>query len=185
MTVRSLVSLDEYKEYSGINSTEYDDILTSIINKASAFIKEYCSRALIDNYDKATSTYTPIVEYTNDYGYYYTKEFPVRSVVSVEYSADNGVTYTPFTAIIHDKSKDAIFIGGTLEGINAYKVTYTGGYDKTPEDLKLACFDLVDFYYKKEAVPRKTSMNNTVEYVTSSNLPSHIKRVLDLYRVLM
>lgn len=181
---RQLITLDEYKDYASINSIDFDDKLQSIVDKVSNYVKTYCSRTFIDYYDKNTNEYLNIVEYSNEPEYFYTCEFPINALVSVEYSADMGNTYTSIPAYF-DKSKDAIFIDSTYSGINAYKITYTGGYKKTPEDLKLACLDLVDYYYKNESVPRRTTMNNTVEYITTSDLPSHIKRVLDLYRVLL
>lgn len=181
---KQLITLDEYKDYASISSIEYDYRIELILAKVSEYVKTYCNRGFIEYYDKSTGNFIPIVEYSNEPGYYYTSEFPVNSLVSVEYSADNGVTYSPVTAYL-DKSKDAVFIDSTDEGINAYKITYTGGFKKTPEDLKLACLDLVDYYYKSENTPRKSSGNNIIEYVMTSDLPSHIKRVLDLYRVIL
>lgn len=186
----TLITLQEYKEANSINSTEYDGRISSIILRASNYIKSYCNRTFIDHYDKLTSSFLPIVEYSNINGYFYPSEFPIQELVSVEYSIDYGTTYTPYTSIsVFDRQKDAILIGAddtsSIEQANAFKITYKGGYSSTPEELKLACIDLVDFYYKNESTPRKTSNNNVVEYVMGSDLPSHIKRVLDLYRVLI
>jgi hypothetical protein len=182
----TLITLDEYKEYAVITSIEFDDKLQSIVNRVSDLVKSYCGRKFIDYYNKATQQFQNIVEYSNFDGTYYPKEFPLQSLVSVEYSLDLGETYTLILGCALDKSRDAIYIPDEgREGINMFKITYTGGYQKTPEDLKLACLDLVEYYYKSEAVPRRTTMNNTVEYVTTSDMPSHIKRVLDLYRVLL
>ena len=182
----TLITIDDYKEYAGITSIDFDDKLQSIVNRISELVKTYCNRRFIDNYNKATQQFIPIVEYSNFDGYFYPQEFPVQALISVEYSVDLGETYTAVTGCAFDKSKDAIFIPEEgREGINMFKITYTGGYQKTPDDLKLACLDLVDYYYKNESVPRRTTMNNTVEYITSADMPSHIKRVLDLYRILL
>lgn len=182
----TLITLDEYKEYAAITSIDFDDKLQSIVNRVSELVKVYCGRKFIDNYNKATQSFTNIQEYSNIDGYFYPMEFPVHSLVSVEYSVDLGVTYSILTGCALDKSKDAIYIPDEArEGINMFRITYTGGFQKTPEDLKLACLDLVEYYYKSEAVPRRSTMNNTVEYVTTADMPSHIKRVLDLYRVLL
>lgn len=184
--IKPLITVDEYKEYAGITSIDFDDKLQSIVTRISELVKTYCNRRFIDNYNKATQQFTNIVEYSNFDGYFYPKEFPVQALVSVEYSENAGETYTQVSGCALDRSKDAIYIPELgREGINMFKITYTGGYQKTPEDLKLACLDLVDYYYKNEAVPRRTTMNNTIEYVMTSDMPSHIKRVLDLYRVLL
>lgn len=182
---KTLITLDDYKLFAGIVSEEYDDKLTGIIKRVSEFIKTYCDRTFIDSYDKATSTYTNIVEYGNNTGYFLTKEFPIRSVQSVELSTDYGATYSAYTEFVLDKSSDSILLyGEPVSQANAFKVTYTGGYDKTPEDLKLACLDLVEYYYKEQSTTRKSSGSTTLEYIMTENLPSHIKRVLDLYRAL-
>lgn len=183
---RLLVTLAEYKTYASINSTDFDDKLSSIVTKVSELVKTYCNRLFIDGYDPISSSFLDIVEYTNRDGNYYPNEFPIQSVVSVEYSQDNGETYSSAIGCAFDRVKEAIYIPDEgREGVNAFKITYKGGYQNTPEDLKLACLDLIEFYYKGEYTPRKSSSNNVIEYITTSDLPSHIKRVLDLYRVIL
>lgn len=183
---RNLITLAEYKTYASINSVDFDTKINSIITMISGLVKSYCNRLFIDAYNPNTALFSEIVEYSNYDGNYYPNEIPVDSLVSVQYSTDNGTTYTTLTDCAYDKSKDCIYIPEQgREGVNAFKITYTGGYQNTPEDLKLACLDLVEYYYKGEYTPRKTSSNNTVEYITTSDLPSHIKRVLDLYRVIL
>lgn len=183
---RSLITLAEYKDYASINSTDYDTKIASIVTKVSELVKSYCNRLFIDGYDPTSGSYLPITEYTDRDGHYYPNEFPIQEIISVEYSTDNGETYTTVSGFAFDRVKEAIYIPDLgRSGINAFKITYTGGYTSTPDDLKLACLDLVEYYYKGEYTPRKTSNNNVIEYVTTSDLPSHIKRVLDLYRVII
>ena len=58
-------------------------------------------------------------------------------------------------------------------------------YTTLPEDLKLAVLDLVEYYMKNNSavhVNRDVTPNVTqINYVTTSNFPAHIKRVLDQY----
>jgi hypothetical protein len=74
------------------------------------------------------------------------------------------------------------------EGPDTVRVTYTGGYATTPADLKLATFDLVTYYYKKESTPQKavsagiTLSSRSTPTDKPSDFPAHIKRILDLYR---
>ena len=74
-------------------------------------------------------------------------------------------------------------------GRKAVKVVYTAGYSSTPEDLKLAVFDLIKYYLKDESRDRMTIAGATVENPGSSSqagnpgFPDHIKRVLDMYKV--
>lgn len=94
-----------------------------------------------------------------------------------------------------DAESDRVVRLGTLgkatafpSGPDTVRVTYKGGFASTPEDLKLALYDLVTYYYKKESTPRKAiSDGGTLASKTSptdkpSDFPAHIKRILDLYR---
>jgi hypothetical protein len=70
--------------------------------------------------------------------------------------------------------------------IKGYKVTYTGGYADVPGDLEIAILDLVSYYRKANSAVHSTRdmTPNTAQitYISSTNFPSHIKRVLDLYK---
>jgi hypothetical protein len=69
--------------------------------------------------------------------------------------------------------------------INGYRVTYNAGYETLPEDLKLVIFDMIAYYMRNDSAihSTKTISPNTmqIEYVSNTNFPAHIKRVLDLY----
>ena len=74
-------------------------------------------------------------------------------------------------------------------GHKAVKVVYTAGYSATPDDLKLAIFDLIKYYLKDE---RKACMQiagamveNQVSTSLANNIgfPDHIKRILDFYKL--
>ena len=61
------------------------------------------------------------------------------------------------------------------------KVTYKAGYAATPDDLKLAVMDFIDYYRDEQFTSTKQTMSATIEY-SPAKMPNHIKRVLDLYR---
>jgi hypothetical protein len=76
-------------------------------------------------------------------------------------------------------------------GVGAVKVTYNAGYSATPKDLKLALFDLVNYYLRDEHKERRSIAGATLQnqgtsgLTSSTDFPDHIKRVLDLYRVII
>lgn len=184
----NLVTMTEFKDYVGITSGEQDTKIKNLLLYVSDFIKLYCGRTFVDNY--ANGAYTNITEYwAGGAQYYYTKEFPLRTLESVKLSQDMGLTYTTLTVGIDyaiDKEKDRIYMpyGDIYTGVNSYEFVYTGGYATTPDSLKVAVLDLIQYYMKQESAPRKTSGSISIEYIRSSDLPYHIKRVLDLYRVI-
>ncbi len=190
----NLITIDEYKTYKGINSETFDPIISLLIGSVSNFIKEYTDRTLID------FAHSDKVEYFDSisYGRYFPDEFPLQSVTEVAVSNDGGVTWTILvenTDYFVDQVEDSIinntvYTGFTTGSIlhKSGRITYQGGYDKTPADLKLAAMDLVEYYRKEEHAPSKAmqgaSVENPVVVIVGSQLPPHIKRVLNLYRVL-
>ena len=200
----SLVTRAEYKAYQGISSTTSDATIDALISKVSELVKSICRRTFVDYVNDAKVEYSeggsPTIELA---------ETPVLSVSSLEYSSDYGQTYTALTEYenyVFSKTSNNLrpilvaspppeILGyvpyGSRsnpmfpEAINGYRVTYTAGYETLPEDLKLAILDLVSYYIKNDSAvhTHKLAQPNTmqVEYVTSTNLPAHIKRILDLY----
>jgi hypothetical protein len=72
-------------------------------------------------------------------------------------------------------------------GARSVKLVYKGGYASVPGDLKLAVYDLITYYLKKEATPAKSMPGSEIKNVTKSQtlhseFPPHIKRILEHYR---
>lgn len=186
-----LVTLAEVKAYAGIKSTNQDIEITALIPRISEYIKSYCKCTFIDYVNDAKID----VSNGDDSAYIYTSEPKIISISSVEYSEDYGNTYTSLTEFVDyvlDISNDRIQIVGNsstsvfTNKINGYKITYNAGYEEIPEDLKQAALDLVIYYMKHDMAVKsnKAAGTNTVqiEYVTTNAVPSHIARVLNLYR---
>jgi hypothetical protein len=191
--MQDLVTLEEFKQYKKINSTEYDDRLDLIIKSVSAYVKSYCNRTFND-YSSQDKT-----EYLNgrDKEFVYLQEFPILTLTSVHTSIDGGVSYTELiedTDVFLDYDTGQLIEANGLPfvslgtGHKSLKVVYSGGFVELPEDLKLACLDLVDYYRDNGFVPKKQVGPNVTEnsgfrQTSSTSLPAHIKRVLDIYRV--
>lgn len=182
-----LVTLAEYKAYQGITSTTDDAKIRSLITRCSELVKSYCGRTFLDYYNDAI-----VEEFGGNLDSFLLSETPINQVTSVEYSIDYGKTFTTlveYTDYVVDKRYGKIVsvsTNGFPKYLNGYKVTYTGGYAACPEDLKLAVLDLVVYYMKSDMSIKSTrgvgSNQTSIEYITTANMPSHIRRVLDLYR---
>ena len=198
-----LVTRAEYKAYQGISSTTSDAAIDSLITKVSELVKSICGRTFIDYIDETKIEYSEgggsSIELT---------ETPIISISNVEYSKDYGKTYTSLVEYAdfvlsraENNLKPIVMLEPptTLLGytpysrqtptfpyaINGYRITYNAGYEVLPEDLKLAVLDTIAYYIKNDSAvhTHKLAQPNTmqVEYITSTNLPAHIKRILDLY----
>jgi len=183
-----LINITEYKAFASISSTESDAKLNVVIPMVSAFVKTYCGR------DFANYTATAAVEYFSIGGTtLFVSEPPVTSIDSVERKLVAGDAYTVLTDKVHyeyDIANDCV-VSLETDGFpaipNGVKITYKGGFATIPSDLKLGVISLVTYYMKGEQVPRKSLNSNQIstEYPQSQDLPPHIKRVFDLYRIIL
>ena len=181
-----LITLAEYKAYAGISSDTQDTAIKSIIPKASALAKSICRRTFVDYVNDAKTDV-----FASGADRVYLKEFPVLAISGVEYSADYGVTYTAlteFTDYVVDLENGLVHFPlweSVPQLLNAYKITYTAGFEAVPEDLKVAVMDLVKYYLKQDSAVKsqRDAGSNTVqiEYITKNTLPSHIQRVFEIY----
>jgi len=174
-----LVTKAEYKTYMGITSTNSDSEIDFLIPKVSDLVKSYCRRTFVDYYSNIK-----VEVFDGGFREILLKETPVVSVSSVGYSEDYGRTYTnlvKFTDwVVQGDSIISINTPVFPEAINGYKVSYFGGYDPIPGDLKLAVLDLIEYYSRNNGAvhsSRDLNPNTTqINYVASTNLP-----VLDQY----
>ena len=181
-----LLTLAEYKAHVGINSTTQDTAISAIIPKVSALVKTICRRTFVDY--NTTSKIEVVNGGTG--ASLFPKEYPIIIFTSLEYSIDYGDTYTAlvrntdYIVNLEDNTIDAVN-GNFPKVINGYRFTYTGGYATLPVDLKLAVCDLVTYYIKNDMSvhsPKAPGTNSVqIEYITTTALPAHIKRILDLY----
>lgn len=182
----NLITKAEYKAYKNLNTPNHDAEIDALIPKVSEFVKTYCARSFIDYVDE------PKTEYFNGATpAFILKEWPVLAVDSVEYSSDYGQTYaaiTEFTDWVHDEGYIvAISPNGFVRQLRGYKVIYKAGYpDGVPADLKLAVMDLLHYYRQNDGAVHSTKAPGTnsvqIEYISTTGLPAHIRRVLDMYR---
>lgn len=183
----ALITLEDYKLYKKLTKTDSDEELTAIIASVSNLVKTYCGHSFIDYYS------TPKVETFNIKPSQHAillNEWPVKTVSLVEYREQHDMPYEtlPTSEYYVDTSIDTLFMhnGYWQEGFGSVKITYTAGYETTPEDVKIAALDLVHHYHKEEYKERKTLGAATIDTGLSksgnSKWPPHVSRVLDLYR---
>ena len=196
LLMSNLVTLNEYKEAEGIANPKEDLRLQTLIPSISQLVKTYCGNSIIDFY--SSNKVEDFDIYWETFAVQLT-ESPIVDVVSVQERGSYDEAYTTLTTGAHeyylDTRTDSIIrtnnSGGRLnwkQGVGAVKVTYKAGYASTPEDLKLAVFDLITYYLRDEHKERRTLGGASIQNQPSTSqrnnvaFPDHIKRVLDLYK---
>ena len=153
LLMSNLVTLTEYKEAEGIANPKEDLRLQTLIPSISQLVKTYCGNSIIDFY--SSNKVEDFDIYWETFAVQLT-ESPIVDVVSVQERGSYDEAYTTLTTGAHeyylDTRTDSIIrtnnSGGRLNwkhGVGAVRVTYKAGYASTPEDLKLAVFDLITY----------------------------------------
>ena len=196
LLMADLVTLADYKDAEGIVSPKEDLRISSLIPSVSQLVKTYCGNSIIDFVSSDKTEEFDI--YWDTFAVQLT-ESPVISITSVQERSGYDQSYTTLTTGAYefylDKRTDSVIrtneSGARLnwkQGVGAVKVVYRAGYSSTPEDLKLAVFDLVTYYLKDEHKERRTLGGASIQNQSSTTqrdnvaFPDHIKRVLDLYK---
>ena len=192
-----LINLDDYKEYKGQKSTETDPRRQHIIDMVCELVENYCNRKF---FDYAVSPGT--IEYFDAKQCEVTlKHFPVLSVDSVRVSDNGGKTFTDLSEAAADNSgyyvnlTDGIvstqrggvpFLTYMEHPYHSLEITYKAGYTEVPEDLKIAMYDMVDYYEDEKGVISKSLGSAVLENpfpIAGVRFPANIQRTLNLYRV--
>ena len=198
-----LVTLQQYKDFNGLESVKNDARINHIIDQVSQLVKSYCATTIVDFASTDKTEFFTIKDDLVDT--IILEESPIISVSSVQERTGQADAYVTLITENSDSSgkyeyvvnDDSDSITRTSDSSTKYwpkghksvKVVYRAGYTSTPEDLKLAVFDLIKYYLKDESRERMTIAGATVENPGSSSqpgnpgFPDHIKRVLDMYKV--
>lgn len=192
-----LVTVQDYKDAEGLTGAKDDDRLAILVPQISELAKRYCGTTFIDYY---SSDKTEVFNITDDTSVIMVSESPLVSVTSVEERDSPSSSYTTLTVnedYYVDTTYDAVrrITGNNTKvwkkGYGSVRILYRSGYSAVPSDLKLALFDLITYYLRDEHKSRRTIQGATLESQGSSSVrnntdfPDHIKRVLDLYRVIV
>ena len=194
-----LITVQEYKNAEGIVNAKEDSRLDIIVPQVSNLAKKYCGTSFVDYYSSdKTETFSVHDNFTSTI---VVSESPLVSVTSVKergtYEASYETLSTSDYEYYVDTAADSIVRttkSGTKKafpvGVGSVQIAYRAGFSATPSDLKLALFDLVTYYLKDEHKERRTIAGATLQNQGTSGVrdntdfPDHIKRVLDLYRVI-
>ena len=199
----NLVTLQQYKDFAGLQGVKTDARISVIIPQVTKVVKNYCGTSIVDYYSSAKTEYFDINDSLTDR--IMLDESPVNTVTSVQEREDQAASYVTLITENSDNSGKYEYIVDTTtdsiirtsstgtkyfaKGHKAVKVVYTAGYSATPEDLKLAVYDLIKYYLKDERKARMQIAGAMVENQVSSSIrgntgfPDHIKRILDFYKI--
>ncbi len=173
-----VITLNEFKNYIGVNpaNTEKDIKYQSLVDFVNDFIVKYCNTTFAPTIltGKIVSNTCNIIV------------LPHAPVISIE-SFQLRSTLTDVTDYLLDPEEGTIeIIDGTLPTSDyAYTIDYTYGYVDPPWALQQAAFELATYYDKREFnETRSFSTGESAQFAETEVIPTHVRMVLDLYKVL-
>lgn len=173
-----IISLNQYKLYSGINNPNLDIQLQPIVDLVNSLIPRYCN-----------TKFEPIVEtdklLTNNSNVII---LPNTPVISIERMVVKDLELTSDQWYLDEETGIVEVIDPYVilpTGPRAISIDYTWGTQNPPEDLVMAAKELVTYYHKREFAKTKTlSSGQSVDYTDPNIFPIHVRAILDLYKVL-
>ena len=191
----NLIDKTFYKTLHTISDSRKDDALDQLIPAVDQLIFNYLGRDIINHFEAGNEK----VEFFDGSDYeFFVSVWPLVAIDSVEIKdlvTDNsyGTTLTEFEDYIVDINNDRVFSASGKDFFSipfplAMKFTYRGGYDpnNVPSDIKMAAVRLVEFYLEEQYRPEKQlgvdSLNNQEVPMSTMNLPSDVRRLLNPYR---
>jgi hypothetical protein len=205
----AIVTLSEVKNYLDINSTTYDGKLSNLIVYASGLIESYCSRTFananvsyeyqdggkpfvfinnppinnvwsVAEYDG--TQYVPMIDPPSDGGLPNVAANS-NSTVGYTYDSGSGKIWKGFSTTIDSSINNSQSFKPYSKGV---RISYNGGYTVIPDDLKLCCLAIVkDLHKGMDAQITRFDREQIQQMPYSAGFPPHIRRVLDLYRLVV
>lgn len=180
-----MITLEDLKEYLNITETDADTVLAKGIESAKSSICNFTNRG----FEK--TEYVEVVEKMRDdilNIFFFVKNYPITELIKIEYlSGTDWVEYTTDTAIDPEYG-NKVYCDDLPSG--KIKVTYTGGYDTIPAEIKECCIELAAEYYfnsdlgsKRLGVKSKNWNSQAGEGITYSSIRQDVMDKLQPWRV--
>lgn len=175
LDVNALTTLANVREYlqTPAADTTKDNLLTRLINVASAAIESFCGRKFKSRSFTETHYYDDYESAQN----ILTKQFPITALTSI---TDDGVALTADE--LAECENRTTYIRLDEERSGTIVITYTAGYTTIPYDLEQACVLLVHYYYKMDVANFSTVFAEGGAIFRPSRFPPHVATILRSYK---
>lgn len=174
-----LTTLENVRQFLAVKNTTDDELLTSLITRASQFMETLCSQSL------KSKTITERFDGSGGFRQFVTVS-PIISVASVVVDGINVPSAGTSTTAAGYRIGHAHIIRNLEKfpvGIENVEITYTAGLATIPTDLEQACIHLVAYWYRKnthigEASKALAGGSTTFDM---SEMPSDVKLTINNY----
>lgn len=188
MAAYDLTTSTDVKSYLDITASTWDTLLANLVTNSSVWIENYCGGRRFKNSGSDVTEYYDGDPNLEGKKIIFVRNTPIISVTSVSYASGSlsSPTWIAFDAtsyyVRNDRGGQLIF-DSLPQGNQNIRVIYQGGYATIPEDLALACIQLVARIFNK----RKSEgvLNESVGGASVSwdrELTPELRKTLNRYR---
>ena len=164
-----MITLEDYKSYAEINSPNSDTKLTALVEYVNNFVSKYCG-----------TKFSPTIVLGEKHEVFgnliVLKNAPIISVEGILLDGRE----LPIDYV--ELEEGIVTLVRPLNGLRA-SVDYTYGHESIPGALKIACFELITYFNKREFNKSKSLAGENITYLDPSVIPPHVRAAFDLYRV--
>lgn len=188
MAAYDLTTSSDVKSYLDITASTWDTLLANLVTNCSVWIENYCGGKRFKNSGVDVTEYHDGDPNLEGKKIIFVRNTPIISVTSVSYASGSlsSPTWTAFDAasyyVRNDRGGQLIF-DSLPQGNQNIRVIYQGGYSTIPEDLALACIQLIARVFNK----RKSEgvLNESVGGASVSwdrELTPELRKTINRYR---
>jgi hypothetical protein len=192
-----LCTLDDIKTRLGIGS-EFDAMLTRLIDSFSAIAKTYTGRTLIAPEADATEYYTGLGQFLQVMAYPIIAVTSIKEAADYDYTNAEALTANTDYRLVNAGLKGVLYRtwGNWLDLPDAVQLIYRGGYcaagvtpatgeHELPADLREAAIEQVSFIFKRRddiGLSSNSFQGGSINVFASMDLLPMVKQILENYR---
>jgi hypothetical protein len=171
----SIIGLEDYKSYAGINSPNKDEKLQYVVDFVNEYIPRFCN-----------TSFLPEVILGRKITCINGEEFvvPHAPLISVEEIRVLGEPVSVDSYIVSLEE-------GSVEALKrfsperfAIEIDYTHGYSSVPADIILAGLEFTTYLSMREFSNSKSMGGESIDFGKQELIPPHIRLALSMYKVL-
>lgn len=188
MAAYDLTTAASVKTYLDISASTWDSLLATLVTSCSVWIENYCGGRRFKN---SGTDVTEILDGDPEFfgsKVLFLKNYPIISVTSISYAtgtlgSPNWNVYDSANYYVKNAGTGEVWFDSLPSGRQNIRVIYQGGYDSVPEDLSLACTQLVARIFNKrksEGVSNESVGGASVMW--DRELSVEMRKTLNRYR---
>lgn len=188
MAAYDLVTTANVKSFLDIQTTTWDTVIGTLVTSCSVWIENYCGGIRFKNSLSDITEYHSGDPYGEGNTSIFLSNIPIVGITSIASASGSlsSPTWTNYSAatdyVVNTDTGEVKFLDLPV-GVKNIKVVYQGGYANIPEDLQLACLELVArVFNKRKSYGASNESVGGASVTWEKELEVDLRKTLNRYR---